>query len=231
MIVPPAAGKVPPEATQIYPAGVQFIARGLGLNQLTAEGYDGVIGRVSELAEELAAEGADAVALMGTSLSFYKGAAFNALLHRTLSNATGLPVTTMSTGIIDSLNALGIRNVAVATAYSDDVDTKLRKFLQETGFNVCSMKNLGLVEVEKVRAVGEEEIFKLGISAARTATNSPDGLLISCGGLATGNLVDRLEQATQLPVVTSATSGVWAAARLLSLSATGSKVLGQLSNI
>ena len=43
MIVPPAAGAVPPEAPALYPRGARFIAEGLGLERLTPDGYDAVI--------------------------------------------------------------------------------------------------------------------------------------------------------------------------------------------
>jgi hypothetical protein len=37
---------------------------------------------------------------MGTSLTFYKGRAFNENLTAQVKKATGVPVTTMSTGIV-----------------------------------------------------------------------------------------------------------------------------------
>ncbi|HWP29756.1 MAG TPA: arylmalonate decarboxylase, partial [Chloroflexota bacterium] len=109
LIVPPAAGAVPPEGAQLYPQGVRFIAAGLGLTRLTPEGYDAVIDRIADRARALAAQGAQALALMGTSLSFYRGYAFNEELKAALAAATGLPATTMSTAVVEALRALGVR--------------------------------------------------------------------------------------------------------------------------
>ena len=61
----------------MYPSGIKFINASVGLKTMTPEGYDAVIDRIGPAAEKLAAQGANAVVLMGTSLSFYKGAAFN----------------------------------------------------------------------------------------------------------------------------------------------------------
>ena len=93
----------------MYPSGIKFINAALGLKTMTPEGYDAVIDRIGPAGEKLAAQGANAVVLMGTSLSFYKGAAFNERLTETLKKATGLPATTMSTGVIEGLRTVGAK--------------------------------------------------------------------------------------------------------------------------
>ncbi len=77
LIFPPLNRPVPEEGLIMYPSGVKFLVEGLGLESLTPEGYDKVIDRIKPAAEKLASRGAKAITLMGTSLSFYKGAAFN----------------------------------------------------------------------------------------------------------------------------------------------------------
>ena len=93
----------------MYPSGSQIYYASLGLKTMTPEGYDAVIDRIGPAGEKLAAQGANAVVLMGTSLSFYKGAAFNERLTETLKKSTGLPVTTMSTGVVEGLRAVGAK--------------------------------------------------------------------------------------------------------------------------
>ena len=73
----PVESAPPPEANMLYPTGVRFRAASVGLATMTPEGYDEVLDRLAPTAAELAREGAQAITLMGTSLSFYKGAAFN----------------------------------------------------------------------------------------------------------------------------------------------------------
>jgi arylmalonate decarboxylase len=62
---------VPSDGAALYGARVGFIARGLGLGEISPRGYEAVIDRVVELAVELDRAGASAVSLMGTSLSFF----------------------------------------------------------------------------------------------------------------------------------------------------------------
>ena len=140
----PVTRPVPPEGLAMYPTGVKFITLGLGLKTMTPEGYDAVIDRIGPAGEQLAKQGANAVVLMGTSLSFYKGAAFNERLTATLKKATGLPVTTMSTGVIEGLKTVGATRVVAATAYDDEVNHRLQSFLKESGFEVLGVKGLGM---------------------------------------------------------------------------------------
>ena len=66
-IVPPHAWPGAHDGPALYGARVRFIARGLGLPEISARGYEEVIDRVVALARELTADGARAVSLMGTS--------------------------------------------------------------------------------------------------------------------------------------------------------------------
>src|ERR1700691_1292718 len=90
MIFPPANYPVPPEATLLYPSGVRFLAEGVGLQKMTADEYDRVFGRILPAAEKLAKQCSNAISVMGTSLTFYKGAEYEHQLKVNVTKATGL---------------------------------------------------------------------------------------------------------------------------------------------
>ena len=46
MIFPPADYPVPPEAEELYPHGVKFLAEGLGFKGMTIEGYNEAVPRI-----------------------------------------------------------------------------------------------------------------------------------------------------------------------------------------
>lgn len=209
LIVPPASGAIPPDAPLVYP-GIEFIARGLGLVDLSHDGYSGVVGSIGDAAVELVRQGAGSVALMGTSLSFFRGIAFNAELEHEIASRTGRPSVTMSTGIVAACAALDMRRLAVATAYEDAVNDKLREYLAAAGLETVSLEHLGIGTVDEVHRVPEDVVTELGRRAYR-AGQGVDGILISCGGLATRAAVRVLEAETGLPVVTSPLAGLWAA--------------------
>ena len=139
---------------------------------------------------------------MGTSLSFYKGYDFNEQLKDTIRAATGLPATTMSTGVVEGLRALGVRHVAVGTAYIDEVNHRLRQFLVDSGFQVGAVQGLGIDLVGEAKNVSEADLVALG-QRALAASPCADGILILCGGLRTLGVTVPLEAASGVPVVSS----------------------------
>jgi arylmalonate decarboxylase len=212
MIVPPARGDVPPEAPAVYP-DTRFLARGLGLNAMAPDDYARVTAFVGDAAEALAAEGASVVGVMGTSLSFFQGAGFNDELTEIVARRSGLPASTMSTAIVRALQTFAPRRLAVLTAYEDDVNRLLAGFLEGHGFLVAALCALKIRAVSEVAGIGTERLVEEARRAIADA-EMPDALLISCGGLQTLDCVRQLEAETALPVVTSATAGVWDLARL-----------------
>lgn len=216
MIVPPAAGDVPPEPLELYGGRAHFIAEGLALKALSPEGYDAVIERVEALAVRLRERGAEAISLMGTSLSFYRGAAFNDALIAGMKAATGLPATTMTDSVIEALGALGARRLAVATAYGDPVNDRLTDYLERAGFEVAALRALDIEDVDTIATVTTETLIDLGVEACKAAPGA-DALFISCGGLRTLPVTGPVERRTGMPVVSSALAGAWGAMGLLGL--------------
>jgi arylmalonate decarboxylase len=214
LIFPPKDYPVPPEATRLYPTGVKFLSRGIGLERLTPDGYDAAIPKVIPAAESLVKEGATAISVMGTSLTFYKGRAFNENLTAQVKRATGVPVTTMSTGIVDGLHAAKAKRIAVATAYNVEVTDRLKAFLEEYGFEVLAAQGLGY---EQIPAGGDIIDTRLSEFCAETfeGAKSADALLISCGGLKTLDLIVPLETRCKVPVVSSTPHALMASVRLV----------------
>jgi arylmalonate decarboxylase len=216
LVVPFATDKVPDEGLLMYP-DVRFIPRGVGVRSLTQEGYDAAVDGIVPAAEYLAASGVGAIMVIGTSLTFYRGADFHAELLEKLRAATGLPVSTMSQAVIDGLNSFGARRIAVATAYADDVNNRLKDFLAAHGFEVLALEGFGLFGFGEPGSKSEQDIIALGERVCAAAPDA-EGLLISCGGLRTLGVARPLEQRCGIPVVASTQAAFWAALRLVGAS-------------
>lgn len=214
MIFPPADNPVPPEATLLYPSGITFLAEGLAFTGMTIEGYEEALPRLVPAALKLKARGATAISIMGTSITFYKGASFNQELIDRVQQATGLPTTSMSTGIVDGLKVAGAKRVAVATAYTDEVNATLERFLKESGFQVAAIKGLNLL---RATGVTEQQVMDISLAAFAAAPQA-DALLASCGGLKTIDLLTPLETKCKMPVVSSTPHALMNAVRLLGIS-------------
>jgi arylmalonate decarboxylase len=216
LIAPPADYPVPAEGLALYDSAVRFSVVALGLKTMTPEGYDSVIDRIVPAAVELKNRGAAAIDLLGTSLTFYRGAAFNEKLLNDIRKVTGLKATSMSTAIIDGLKAVGAKRIAAATAYNEEVNRRLNVFLKESGFEVLAMKGLGLELIGDPGKVTQAELHKFSADVFRQAPKA-DALLVSCGGLRTLEILAPLEKETRVPVVSSLPHALWAGVRLLGL--------------
>lgn len=216
LILPPAKREIPEEGVAMYGNQLRFAVAGLGIERMSPDSFDAALERVPAAAEKLAAQGADAIELMGTSLSFYRGEAFNQQLRDTVTKASGLKATTMSNGVIEGLKAVGARRVAAATAYGDEVNGRLRAFLLEHGFEPVVITGMGLEAMTDVDSVTQQDLLAFGERVGRSAPGA-DSLLVSCGGLRTLELIAPLEARTGMPVISSMPHGLWAGARLVGL--------------
>ena len=213
LVVPFAEDKIPDEGPRMYP-NVRFVPRGVGVRSLTPEGYAAAFDAILPAAVDLAAREVDAIMVIGTSLTFYRGPdAHDRLLER-LRQSTGVPVSTMSQAIIDGLRELGAKEIAVATAYSDLVNQRLQELLIAAGLVVRSLECFNLLEFGGPSRKSETDIIALSEQALAKAPEA-EGMLISCGGLRTLGVAKPLEDRHGVPVVSSTPAAFWAAMRLV----------------
>jgi arylmalonate decarboxylase len=216
LVVPFAEDKVPVEGLQMYP-GVRFIAKGVGVRALTPEGYDAAFRAIVPAAVDLARQNVDAIMVIGTSLTFYRGAEAHADLIAELRAATGLPASTMSEAVVEGLKAFAARRIAVATAYGDEVNRRLKDFLVESGFEVAAIAGFGIEAFGAAAGKTEADIVDLGLAVCGEAErpHMPQALLISCGGLRTLGVAAPIEARCGVPVVSSTQAAFWSALRLV----------------
>jgi len=217
LIFPPLDRGIPDEGIAMYGDRLKYVVTGLGVESMTPEGFNAVIERIPAAAKKLAAEGAEAIELTGTSLTFYQGEAFNQQLRQTVVDASGLPATTMSNGVIDALKEVGAKRVAVATAYNDVVNDRLRAFLREHDLEPLVVTGMGIEAIADVDKVTQNDLLEFG-ARVRASAPEADSLFLSCGGFRTLELIAPLEARTGVPVISSMPHGLWAGARLVGMS-------------
>jgi arylmalonate decarboxylase len=213
LVVPCAEDRVPPEGNRMYP-GMTFVPCGVGVRSLTPEGYAAAFDAIPAAADHLVAKGVDAIMVIGTSLTFYRGPEAHDRLLEELRARTGLAVSTMSQAIVDGLREVGARRVAVATAYSDVVNERLKELLAAAGIETASLACFNILEFGGPSRKSEADIIALSSEALAQASGA-EGILISCGGLRTLGVAKPLEDRHGLPVVSSTPAAFWAAMRLV----------------
>jgi arylmalonate decarboxylase len=211
---------IPADALALYPAGIRFLAEGVGIGRTLPEGFDTLAERVIPVAKKLANAGANAVLLMSPPLSFYKGARFDRSISDEITRVTGLTAITASTAIVEALRTLRARRLAVATAYTDEISLHLQGFLEQSGFEVVTVRGLGIERFEERGTasgpVTVEEILEFNVRV-RESRPEADALLIAHGDLPTLGMIVELEKRCQIPVVAATPHALRAGVRLLGL--------------
>lgn len=213
LVVPPGHGQVPQDAALLYGDRCRFIARGLGIGGVSPEGFAPVVDTIVQRAVELRKAGAEVVSMMGTSISFYRGPEFTESLRRAMEEATGVPCTTMSHAIVRALQHLGVKRVAVATSYIDELNEKLVAYLAHAGFTVTAIEGMSITGVKEVGEVSTQALVDLS-KKVYAKDRSAEGIFISCGGLLTLDAIRQLEDELDVPVTASSPAGFWDVVRL-----------------
>ena len=119
--------------------------------------------------------------------------------------------TTLVSGVLAALDALGARTVAVATPYLDEVNRIEADYMTEHGYNIVAMEGLNVTDDADIVRITPEYIRDFAISVDRPEA---EAIFVSCGALRTMDVIEEIEAATAKPCVTSNQAMLWHCLRL-----------------
>jgi maleate cis-trans isomerase len=198
------------------PEGVCLVETRTLLHDVTVEGLAETVKQVERAALELASAEVAVILQAGTAIAFFRGFGHDQELSRRITDATGIKATTSLTAVVEALRTLGIKRPAIATSYLPDIDARLVAVLQQSDFSVAAIRGMGLRRSIDMGKIIPEETYRLAREVASSAPGA-DGIFISCGNLRSFEVIERLENETGLPVVTSNQAGLWQALRMAAI--------------
>jgi maleate isomerase len=119
-------------------------------------------------------------------------------------------VNTGLTADIDALKRMNIRKVAVVTPYDEATNNLLTRFLVQSGFDVVLTKGMGIREGKSVAALPDYAAYRFAKTAFMEC-KQVDGIYVASSRWPTIFNLERLENETGVPVVTSTAAHIWAA--------------------
>jgi maleate cis-trans isomerase len=149
------------------------------LAETTPEGIRTMNEALPAAAELLAAAGPDLCLYGCTSGSFIDGLEGLERIVSLLTAIVGCPVVATTAAVVDALEALGIRRVALATPYVDEVNDLEASFLESTGFRVTAVRGLGL------SGSAIREVEPSAVAALAFAADTPDADAVPICGRST----------------------------------------------
>ncbi|MFD3311136.1 decarboxylase [Streptomyces sp. NPDC058694] len=171
----------------------------------------GSAARLAAGIEELRLSGAEAVVWACTSGSFVYGWEGAHDQVRTLATTAGLPASSTSFAFVHAVRELGVKRVAIAATYPDDVAVLFGNFLGDAGLDVLGVRSSGIITAAEVGTWGEAEVLALA-----RAGDHPEAevVLLPDTALHTASHIPALEKELGKPVLTANQVTVWEALRL-----------------
>jgi maleate isomerase len=206
-----------PEFWRMAPEGVSVHTSRVRLSEVTPEALRLMASEAVRAAEELATADVNVIVYGCTSGSLLEGVEWEERLRREIRERAGVEAITTAQAVVEALRALGVRRVAVATPYIDEINSRERSFLERSGFSVVRIRGLGIVRNTDIGRQPPWVAYRLAKEVAREAGRSADGVFISCTNFRTIEVIELLEAELQLPVVSSNTASMWLALRTLGI--------------
>jgi maleate isomerase len=119
--------------------------------------------------------------------------------------------TSLISGVIRGLRAVGARRIVIATPYLDEINEREAVYLEKAGFEVLAITGLNLERDSDMVRVSPDYIAEFALSLDR---RDADAIFVSCGALRTLDVVGRIEQQAGKPVIASNQAMIWDTLRL-----------------
>lgn len=162
-------------------------------------------------AEELRPHNVSVCLWACTSASFAFGVEGAQRQAQDLVDALGVPASSTSLAFLSASKALGLKRVAVAATYPEELSSAFRAFLETGGVEVVHMGCLGVWTGDEVALIEREEVLRFAC-----ANDHPDAeaVLIPDTALHTVDFLPDLEAAVGKTVLTANQVTMWEALRL-----------------
>jgi maleate cis-trans isomerase len=128
-----------------------------------------------------------------------------------VSDAAGVPASSTSFAFVNAVRHLGLRRVAIAATYPEDVASRFGAFLDHAGIEVVALSCRGIVTAAEVGTLGRDDVLDFV-----AANDHPDAeaVLVPDTALHTVAWLDDLEERLGKPVLTANQVSVWEGLRI-----------------
>lgn len=171
---------------------------------------------LGEAVRALGASEPEVIAYACTSGSFVGGVAGERAMCEAMNTAGEVPSLTTSGALLEALEELGAKRIALVTPYTESVTESLEEYLAEAGVTVTGRAFLGLT-----RHIWKVPYRSVVDMARQAVVGAADALFISCTNLPTYDAIPQLEAELRMPVLSANQVTMWAALRRIGAHAVG----------
>ena len=202
--------RLAPEGTEVAGAFIPSEPLGGTMETFSLETIAASVGAMERAACEFSSAGVDLVAQYGSPFSLVHGLGARPIQEQ-IARACGLPVVLMGVAMLDALDRLGARDVAVASGYFtlEPWAQMVHTALTLHGFNVVYQEDWirqGVVasqkDSDKLAWDPDDEYARKAVHAtAQRCKASADAIMVFGGGIRLLNVVAELESEIGIPII------------------------------
>lgn len=215
-VVKPTARGALEDFIRLLPEGIEVVPVYLGLKLGTEKEFMDAMDSIKEKVAELAELDVDIIHPEGAPPFMIRGYQGEADIINELEKKHGKPIFTSGTSQVEALRALGVTKMVGITYFSGDINKKYASYFTEAGFEVLAMEGIP-VPFSDVTLLAPQEIYAF-IKKEFLKHPSADGVYLLGTAWPTLEIVQRLEQDLQVPVVHPVPARVWATQKRLHVS-------------
>lgn len=150
-----------------------------------------------------------------TSATLTHGPGFDHTLAARAEAASGAKTVTAAGALVTALTALGVKRIAFASPYVDEINDLAVEFLAASGFRTVSRAGVGTaLDNYGQGEITPDAVFDLG---RRADSAGAEALVLSCTDMRSVETLERLERQLGKPVVSSNQAMMFAALPILGL--------------
>ena len=212
LLVPSSNTTVETEIFRALPRSITLHTARLFLANITPESILRMVEDMETQAKLLASADVDVIVLGATAPSFLQGLGYDRQLIGKIEAATGRKATTTTTALVEAIRHIGAKRVALGTAYTEQVNGIAQAFLEASGVELTDVKGLSLTDNLVVGRLSANTALDLALGLDYA---DADAIVLSCTNWHTMEMIERIEQETGKPVITTTQATLWAALRAI----------------
>jgi len=201
------------EFYKMLPEGFMILNTTGTVRQLVDSDFENQLQRIEDAVQDLVDNHCDSIIFSGSPLFTRLPFGADRELGRKLSEKYGVPVAAGLTAEVEALKAMNIKKVVVGTPYPSELNERLKRHLEASGYDVLAIDGYGVRKNADLTDMPIHAPYKI---AKRLYAKAPeaDGVFIACPRWPTIGDVALLEAEIGKPVVTSSLACIWYALTL-----------------
>lgn len=213
-IAPSTLERQGPEWYRVVPAGCALITTTLRIAALNEENITRSLGLMDEAVDHLVGTGAEAIYLGGIPPFRWGGAPLVQDVMGRIEQRSGLAAGTDLTALVEGLETLGARSVALISPFEAHLDEFIASYLGDKGIRVHRVPGLGIprnVDIARLPFAMPHQMAR----QHREIVEAADAIFIACGRFGSIDGIAAMETDFRRPVITANQAMVWWGLRAL----------------